>query len=297
VLGGRAQYAAREVRDRFLSNGNQSDAVDFLSFTPKTGFIWRVGPTAQVFGNASRSYEPPLMLEMTAPGQIGGDLSQLQAQKAWQFEIGTRGTVGPRLAWDVSVYDIELWDEIQNVNVQPFPFAPFTIPRFQNIDRSRHTGAEAGADLLLVRDLAPRLGLGTGGDSLRARVAYTWSRFVFVDDPTFGGNRLPGAPEHFVRAELRYDHTCGFWFAPGVEVVPHGYFVTSQNDARTEAYTLFNVRMGYTYKPWNLEVYFEGRNLTNATYASSVVVDAANKRFFEPGDGRAFYGGVAWRWK
>jgi iron complex outermembrane receptor protein len=128
-------------------------------------------------------------------------------------------------------------------------------------------------------------------------VAYTWSRFVFVDDPRFNGNRIPGAPEHFVRAELRYDHTCGFWIAPGVEVVPSGYFVTSENDARTDAYTLFNVRMGYTYKPWNLEVYFEGRNLTNATYASSVVVDAANKRFFEPGDGRAFYGGVAWRWK
>jgi iron complex outermembrane recepter protein len=297
VLGGRAQYAAREVRDRFLGNGNQSDSVDFFAATPKAGFVWRVAKSAQVFGNASRSYEPPLVLELTAPGQIGGDLDQLKAQKAWQFELGTRGTVGERFAWDASVYDIELRDEIQNVNVQPFPFAPFTIPRFRNIDRSRHTGVEVGGDLLLVKDVASRLGLGTGGDAVRARVAYTWSRFVFVDDPRFGGNRLPGAPDHFVRAELRYDHTCGFWIAPGVEVVPHGYFVTSENDARTEAYTLFNVRMGYAYKPWNLEVFFEGRNLTNATYASSVVVDAANKRFFEPGDGRAFYGGVAWRWK
>ena len=297
VLGGRAQYAVREVRDRFLGNGNQSDSVDFFAATPKAGFVWRVAKNAQVFGNASRSYEPPLVLELTAPGQIGGDLDQLKAQKAWQFELGTRGTVGERFAWDASVYDIELWDEIQNVNVQPFPFAPFTIPRFRNIDRSRHTGVEVGGDLLLVKDVASRLGLGAGGDAVRARVAYTWSRFVFVDDPRFGDNRLPGAPDHFVRAELRYDHTCGFWIAPGVEVVPHGYFVTSENDARTEAYTLFNVRMGYAYKPWNLELFFEGRNLTNATYASSVVVDAANKRFFEPGDGRAFYGGVAWRWK
>jgi iron complex outermembrane receptor protein len=297
VLAGRGQYAYRGVRDDFLSNGNQSDAVDFLSFTPKAGLVWRVAPGVQVFGNASRAYEPPLMLELTAPGQIGGDLSQLEAQKAWQFEVGTRGVVADWLAWDVAVYDIELWDEIRNVNVQPFPFAPFTIPRFVNIPRSRHTGVEAGGDVRLVKDLAARMGLGSGGDSLRVRVAYTWSRFVFVDDPTFDGNRLPGAPEHFVRAELRYDHWCGFWIAPGVEVVPHGYYVTSANDARTQAYTLFNVRMGYTYKPWRLEVYFEGRNLTDATYASSVVVDSANRRFFEPGDGRAFYGGVAWRWK
>jgi iron complex outermembrane receptor protein len=117
-----------------------------------------------------------------------------------------------------------------------------------------------------------------------------------VDDRSFGNNDLPGAPEHYVRAELRYDHRSGAWIAPGVEVVPHGYFVTSENDARTQAYTLFTVRTGYDYRPWKLGVFFEARNLTNATYASSVVVDAANKRFYEPGDGRAFYGGLEWRW-
>ena len=44
----------------------------------------------------------------------------------------------------MAVYDIELWDEIRNVNVRPFPGAFFTIPRFENIARSRHTGVEVG---------------------------------------------------------------------------------------------------------------------------------------------------------
>ena len=294
VAGARGQYAVRSVRNRFGTD--DTDLVDFWSLSPKAGVIWRVGPQAQFYANASHAYEPPLLLELTAPGQIPGNLGQLAAQKAWQFEVGTRGTWGPRLSWDVAVYDIELWDEIQNVNVQPFPGAPFTIPRFRNIDRSRHTGAEVGLDLLLVEDAARRLGLGAAGDALRVRGAYTWSRFVFVDDRSFGNNDLPGAPEHYVRAELRYDHRSGAWIAPGVEVVPHGYFVTSENDARTQAYTLFTVRAGYDYRPWKLGVFFEARNLTNATYASSVVVDAANKRFYEPGDGRAFYGGLEWRW-
>jgi iron complex outermembrane receptor protein len=303
VLGGRGQYSTREVRDRFLRAGagdrdfNDSDSVDFLSFSPRAGFVWRAGRTAQVYGNASRSYEPPLLLELTAPGQFQGDLGQLAAQKAWQFEIGTRGDLGKRLGWDLSVYDIELWDEIQNVNVQPFPGAPFTIPRFRNIDRSRHTGLEAGADLLLVEDVARRIGLGTGGDSLRLRAAYTFSRFVFVDDRNFGNNDLPGAPRHFVRAELRYDHTSGVWFAPSVETVPHGYDVNSENDARTQAYTTVGARLGYTYKPWQLSAFVEGRNLNDVAYTSSVVVDAANRRFFEPADGRAFYGGLEWRFR
>ena len=137
----------------------------------------------QVYRNASQAYEPPLVLELTAPGQIKGDLRQLEAQTSWQFELGTRGRRGPRLAWDVSVYDIEFWDEIRNVNIRPFPGAPFTIPRFENIDRSRHSGVEVGLDLLLVSDIAGRLGLGKGGDTLGWRTAYTWSRFVFVNDP------------------------------------------------------------------------------------------------------------------
>jgi iron complex outermembrane receptor protein len=183
------------------------------------------------------------------------------------------------------------------VNVTPFVGAGFTIPRYRNIDRSRHTGAEVGIDVVLLKDLAPRLGLGGAGDALRARAAYTWSRFVFVDDRNFGGNRLPGAPEHFLRAELRYDLASGVWFAPNVEAVPQGYFVNSENDARTRPYALAGVQLGYDYKPWNLGILFEGRNLNNKTYASSVFVDAANRRFFEPGDGRAFYGSLQWRWK
>jgi len=288
VVGAREQYAYRTARDRFLANGNQSDDVDYFSFVPRIGAVARVTKDIQVYTNASYAYEPPLILELTAPGQLTGNFNALDPQRAWQFEVGTRGRAGP-VSWDVAMYDIELWDEIQNVNVQPFPGAPFTIPRFRNVDRSRHMGVEAGFDVVLARDLA--------GGALSARAAYTWSRFVFVDDANFGNNDLPGAPRHFVRGELRYDHRSGVWVAPNVEWVPQGYFVNSENLNRTSPYELVGIRLGYDYKPWNLSVFFEGRNLADATYVSSVVVDNANGRFFEPGDGRAFYGGVAWRFK
>ena len=298
IVGARLQYAKREVRDRHLVNGNQSGDIDYVSFVPRLGVVGRPSRDVQIYANASYAYEPPLILELTAPGQLNTrNLGLLEAQKAWQFEVGTRGRAFDRVSWDVAVYDIELWDEIQNVNVLPFPGAFFTLPRFRNIDRSRHTGVEAGADVVLARDLASRVEAGATGDALTARFAYTWSRFVFVDDDTFNGNDLPGAPRHFVRAEVRYDHGSGFWIAPNVEWVPQGYFVDSENRHRTSPYELVNVRMGYDVKPWNLSIFFEGRNLADVTYAASVQVDNAAGRFFEPGDGRAFYGGVAWRWK
>jgi iron complex outermembrane receptor protein len=125
------------------------------------------------------------------------------------------------------------------------------------------------------------------------------SHFVFVDDVNFGDNDIPGAPEHFVRTELRYDHPQGFWFAPNLEIVPVGYFVTSENTTRSYPYTLVNLRFGHHLTPWNLDldVFCEARNLTDKDYMSSIVVDDASGRFIEPGDGRAFYAGVSYRWQ
>ena len=89
----------------------------------------------------------------------------------------------------------------------------------------------------------------------------------------------------------------GFWIAPGVEIVPRGYFVDSANTTRTPSYTLVNVKIGYEYKPWNLGIFFEGKNLGDKRFVSAVQVDDANRNYFFPGDGRGFYGSVAWRWK
>jgi iron complex outermembrane receptor protein len=297
VLGGQLLYAGRSVSDHFFSDGDSSGSASFVNFSPKVGFVWNVWPTAQIYGNASRAFEVPLLLELTAPGQLDGNIRQLRAQRGWQFEVGTRGTWSPRFLWDVSIYDIELWNELQNVNVQPFPNAPFTIPRYRNIDRSRHTGVEVGTDILLVQDLSGKLGGISLDDALWFRTAYTWSRFVFVDDKNFGNNDLPGAPEHFIRGEVRYDHPIGLWFAPNVEIVPTGYFVTSENTVRTDPYTLVSVRLGYNLKPWNLELFCEARNLTDKQYMSSIIVDDATGRFIEPGDGRAFYAGLSYRWR
>ena len=49
----------------------------------------------QVYANVSRSFEPPLLLELnslTVPGFI-----DIDGQDAWQFEIGFRGHTGPRI--------------------------------------------------------------------------------------------------------------------------------------------------------------------------------------------------------
>lgn len=235
-FGGRGDWSQRRFDDTFLADGDRSDRRTFSAFSPKIGFLWRATEALQVFGNVSRAYEPPLQLELISFGAPG--FLPLRAQDAWQFELGTRGQWGERWNWDIALFDAEISDEIINLNVQPFPGAPFTIPSYRNVPSTRHTGIEFGTGALLKPNLL------RAGDRLSWRSAYTWSRFRFVGDPTFGDNFLAGAPRHHLRAEVRYD-TRGFWVAPNLEWSPQTYFVDSANTTRNDKYAVLNLKAGY----------------------------------------------------
>lgn len=289
----RVQHARRAVRDRIADS---SDRTRDTFATPSLGLVWRVGGDAEIYAGAGRIVEPPLLLEAQAPGNLAGSLSDLDSQRAWQLELGARGRLGDRLAFDVAVYDVEVRDEIRNVNVDPTGLGLFTIPRYENLDRTRHYGLEVGLDALLARNLAKHLGL-PGEDTLHWTTAYTLARNVFVGDARFGSNDLPGAPRHVVQSGLRWQHASGFWIAPSVDVAAGDWFADSANTVRVSNAVLFHVRVGYDHEPSGLSAFFEVRNLADRRHVSALVVDNATGRYFQPGDGRAFTGGLAWRWR
>lgn len=289
ILGFRLDHTVRKARDRFLSDGDQSDRREYNPLLPKIGMLYDLPAVqGQVYANISRSFEPPLMLELnslTVPGFI-----DLDGQDAWQFELGVRGR-SAGVAWDVAAYDIELRNEILNVNVQPFPGAPFTVPSYRNAPRTRHYGLETGLEYQLDRGLFMK---GTDTDGVRMRLAYTFARYRFVEDPQYPGNEIPGAPEHHLQAELRYDHPSGFSLAPRVEWVPAAYFINSANTASNSGWATLGFRAEHEFDHLGLTAFVSGENLTDQRYSASVQVDNAAARFFEPADGRAFYLGLRW---
>lgn len=285
VAGGRADWAEREFDDRFLADGDRSDKRTYQAFSPKFGFVWRPFEETQFFGNVSRSYEPPLLLELTSFGAPG--FLDLKAQNTWQFEFGTRGQWAPRASWEVTFFNAEIDNEIINLNVQPFPGAPFTIPTYRNAKNTRHLGLEAGISVVLTQNLLSHQ------DRLTFRTAYTLSRFQFVDDAVYGDNDLPGAPRHLLRSEVRYDHPKGFWMAPNIDWSPATYFVNSPNTEKNDRYAVVNLKAGYDWKQFGF--YVEGINLTNRIYSASVQVDAGDGRFFEPSNSRSIVGGFSVR--
>ncbi|MFW6089202.1 MAG: TonB-dependent receptor domain-containing protein, partial [Gemmatimonadota bacterium] len=233
IIGLRYDRAVREVDDDFLDDGDQSDRRVFTAWQPRLGVLFDLDDRGtQLFANASRSFEPPLLLELNSlavPGFI-----DLEAQDAWQFEIGTRGRRGP-WQWELALYDVELRDEIHNVNVEPFPGAGFTVPTYRNSERSRHYGLEAGFGYTLPH---PIFSHADGGDELTIEGAWTFARNRYVDDEVHGNNDIPGAPEHIVQARVRWRHPNGLSVAPNLEWVPGSYHVNSENTVENRGWTV-----------------------------------------------------------
>jgi iron complex outermembrane receptor protein len=137
-------------------------------------------------------------------------------------------------------------------------------------------------------------------DRIVLEQSYNFSDFRFSNDAVYGNNRIAGNPVHTYKAELRYEHPSGLYFGPTVEWNIVKYPVDEANTLYAEPYALLGFRAGYRTRK-GLQVYFEVKNMLNKTYAANVepIADARNSDdtdSFNPGNGRAFYGGVSWIW-
>ncbi|HEX6693245.1 MAG TPA: TonB-dependent receptor [Longimicrobiales bacterium] len=290
VLGLRWASSLRSVDDHFLSDGDQTGRRRFEAFTPRAGLLYELpSVNGQIYANASRTFEPPLLLELNSLATPG--FVDVRAQDARQLEVGTRGNAHG-WNWDAAVYHITVRDEILNENVQPFPDAPFTVPTYRNAERTRHRGIELGVQRQLGSGL---LTDAAGGDILTGRLAYTRSDFRFMRDSAYAGNKLPGAPDHTLDAELTYRHPTGLILRPNVQWVTGDYWVNSANTVNNNGWLVFSGRAEMLIPTLQAKLFVEARNITDRVYAAAVTVDDAAGRSFLPADRRSIYAGVQWQ--
>jgi iron complex outermembrane receptor protein len=284
VAGTQFLHATREQEKRTAADF--SGESEFNLWSPKVGLLWDVDPGWQVFGNISRSAEIPSFGENT----IGGLPFAAKAQRATTYEIGTRGA-REDYTWDIALYRAEIDDELQCITT-----GPFSTCAVVNADSTVHQGVEAGFGAAIWKSV---LVGGHNPDKLWLNTAYTYNDFFFDDDATFGDNELPGAPRHYLRAELLYKHPSGFYIGPNIEWVPEAYFVDNANTLETEGYAIWGAKIGFD-DGGPITAYIEGRNLSDEAYISSASIagdlKGADGNYFEPGNGRALYAGIQYKW-
>ncbi|MDB5477944.1 MAG: hypothetical protein JWM96_439 [Alphaproteobacteria bacterium] len=273
-----ASHAERNIEESFPTERIQGQ--HYTGVNPRLGLRYDLNAVTQIFGNLSRSFEPPTLDELSGGNSPG--FGRLKAQRATTAEIGARG-MWSAMKWEADYYHSLIDNEF--INYRFASGATDTI----NANRTQHDGIELG----IAGDVAHNV--FQPNDALQWRNAYTWSRFVLKDDPLYKGNQLPGAPEHFLRSELLYRHLSGISFGPNVEWVPSAYPIDLTNSVETEPYFIYGAMASLQLPRHGVSLYVEGRNLANRPYiaTTNVVPDAGGKdgRFFYPGEGRAVYAG------
>lgn len=275
IGGARWTQSQRRFLDRFLSNGDQGFDATYARVSPTVGALWQATPTIALYGNVSDSFEPPSFGELAG----GPGVTLLEAQRARTVELGSRGSTGIA-RWDVSLYHARVRDELLSLETptgQPLGTT--------NAARTIHRGAEVGIGVRA----APALDLN---------IAALWNDFRFDGDRTYGDNALPGIPEYFARAELRWSAPREHYVALTGEWSPDRYAVDMANTLFADGYAIWGVKIGRE-PTRGVSWFVEGRNLSDRTYAATtgVVANARGRDSaqFLPGDGRAVYVGLEWR--
>jgi iron complex outermembrane recepter protein len=271
-------YVADETRPS--NSANQ----DFFTANPKLGFTWQATKEGQIYGNLSRSSEPPPISDLA---NVYLDPS-LELQTASTVEIGTRGQT-ERLKWDFAFY--QAW-----LNNEYLIIGDPKNPNNFSAANANSTTLHSGIELALETNIP--LNLVSSGDEIRLFGNYTWNNFRFDNDKVLGSNRIPGIPEHVARLEALYKHPSGFYVGPNAQIVSSNW-VDFNNTLSANPYALLGARIGWDDgKHWKLFV--DGRNLTNEYYASSVwVMGNANGddlAQFNPGATRSVFGGIEYRY-
>ncbi len=152
-----------------------------------------------------------------------------------------------------------------------------------------HSGMELG--LNGTKDMASLSG------SMEWSVVYTFSRFRFDDNRTYGNNRLPGIPEHVLQAGWTYRHASGFYIGPSV-VLGSDWYADQANTLKAPGYGVLNLGAGYISRN-GYRLFLDARNLGDKHYAATAnyLVDARTQQsnVFRPGQTRVVYVGIETR--
>jgi len=299
------------VTDRWFLNvsasnpsGDDSGSKKFTNTSPMVGLTVGLTDKLSLYTTYSSAFETPTTTEFSIPGGGGGFNQTLVPQEASNYEVGLRGGIGESQRYEISLFTIDVDDELIGNEIPTSPGRFF----FTNAGKTSRDGLEFSW-------------IANPTDRIRTTVSYTYSDFKFdefIENRTIAnpagvdrsGNVIPATPENLVFAEFSYRAPRG-WFIAADALYVDEQFGDSGNTvdnpatpavregSEVPAYTVANMRMG-----WDIELdslvlspFLGVSNLSDESYTANVRVNATANRYFEPGPTRTGYGGINVAWK
>jgi iron complex outermembrane receptor protein len=282
--GVRADRIRFEVEDHLIDAANPDDSGErsLGAVSPMVGLLAMVSAAHSAYANVSTAFETPTATELgNQPSGAAGINRDLKPQRSITYETGLKGLTRFGFQYNASVFATRVVDEL----------IPFDIPAsngrryFRNAGRTSRQGVE--------------LGLAAGRGPLEIGAAYTYANYRFKDftvgTTQYAGNRIPGIPRQLLQGSVGLRGSLGTVVTEAT--VADRVFVNDANSESAPGYAVFNARFttGLTAGRTGAELTLGVSNLFDRRYASSVSVNAAAGKFYEPAAGRALFVGASIR--
>jgi len=278
----RADAVRFRVKDKLITATNPDDSGERLlhAVSPMVGILARLSESHSAYANLSSAFETPTATELgNQPNGAAGMNRELKPQRSTTYEVGVKGVGESGLQYNAALFATGVHDEL----------IPFDIPAsggrryFRNAGRTSRRGVE--------------LGVGAAIRQLELGGAYTYANYHFVDFTVdtshYAGNRIPGIPRQTFQASAALHSSIATLVTEGV--FADRMFVNDANSESSPGYAIFNARIvsSALWSGSGAELTFGAQNLFNTRYISSVSVNAAGGKFYEPGSQRSIYVGLS----
>ena len=283
TTGLRYDWLDFDIDDAFVTANDPDDSGSrtYRELSANAGLSYAWAERQRVYANVANAFESPTFTEFADPAGNGGFNSELEPQKATQYEIGAKGEIAGRGRYQLSAFWIDVRDELVVFNDDG------RRDFYENSGESRRLGLEAK----LAWQFTDRLS-ATGSYTL---AEYEYREFVDQSGNDYAGNRLPGLPEETLFGELAWrDPDIGYaslnarWIG--------SIYADNANDSRIGSYAVVDGRIGKTIPAGreSLTVYLGIDNLLDKEYYDNIRINAFGGRYFEPAPDRTFYAGLVY---
>jgi iron complex outermembrane receptor protein len=220
----------------------------------EAGLTWLVGKQSKIFVKYSSFYRIPFLDEIASFNGFGGALflKTLEMEEGTSKEIGTEFSPLTNLKMGVTLFRIDMDEEIQYVYVTPWSGYN------QNVGKTRHDGAEISLTYLWEK---------------RAKFYgnFTYHKATFENNPN-DGKEMPLVPKRVVNGGIEIYLPYNLTLRPEVKYVSDAY-LSGDNDNNTEkleSRTLYNLYLFYkpTFGKFSMTAFFGVENLTDEKYSS-----------------------------
>lgn len=276
--------------DQYLSNGDQSGNHSFAPIlSPRLAASWVLSEKIRLFSVISHGFSPPSLEETLMPGGLRN--AAIKPETGWNYELGTKGSVGEKLLFEVSAYYMKVKNLLVAQRTGEDEYMGI------NAGRTNHPGLEIKMDYRLIS--RPKW-----TSFFRMNGSFTHYRFSDFTDKgnDYSGNKLTGTPEVLTNWMLETSHNNGFFLNLHYQTIGR-MPLRDDNSIFSDAYSLANLMAGYekTFKHLSFSISSGIQNIFDVRYASMVLINATatgnqSPRYYYPGLPRNFKTGVSLRY-